>query len=192
MAKDKPTPVYVTFYTPAYADEAGRLVRTLDLIGAEYLCRKVEDRGSWEDNVRHIPTFIRNEMLLHDGRPVVWIDADSRVRREPEVIVNQLPTQSYDFAAVWEDKKPFTSVLYFANNSVSWRLLREWERQVAEGLSLRDALDLATDAVKCHMAGLPESYRVPPSWSVLKQAVFEHVGISRLLLPSPPDDATAD
>ena len=185
--KDSAPPIYVTFFTPAYADEAARLVKTLDTVDLEYSCQQIADRGTWDANVRFIPTYIRNAMLRFDDRPVVWLDADTRVRREPEVITNQMPAQSYDFGAVWEGNKPYTSVVYFANNRLSWELVREWERQTHEGLNIRDALDLATDKVELHKAGFPESYRVPPSWSVLKQAVFEHTGMSRLLLPALPE-----
>lgn len=72
----------VSYYTDLYAWDAEQLMKSLARQGV--LNFKVERRpqlGSWERNTQYKAPFILEKLL--EGEPVVWTDADSRIRQYP-------------------------------------------------------------------------------------------------------------
>lgn len=59
----------------------------------------------------------------HPGRPIVWLDADARVRRPPSLF----DSLDCDVAAHWKDGEELLSgTLYIGANDTATELLQEW------------------------------------------------------------------
>jgi hypothetical protein len=120
------TPVYVSFYTDAYREEAGALVDSLDRFGLEEDVRHVPDQGSWVRNCAMKSAFIFRMLVAHPGRPIVWLDADARVRQHPDVF-NALDC---DFAAHWRHGVELLSgTMYFGPTLAARMLVATWRAE---------------------------------------------------------------
>jgi hypothetical protein len=119
------SPIYVSFHAgPGYAEEAAQLKATLDALGLESDIRERADAGSWARNCGQKPAYIRECLLRHD-RPVVWLDADARVKRLPAF-------PACDFAAHWRTGVELLSgTLYFGNSLQALWLLDLWAEEQA-------------------------------------------------------------
>lgn len=118
-------PIFVGFHAgPGYAGEARELVRTLEAFGLDHDVRQLPDLGDWTRNCAMKPAFIRDRMLQYPGRPIVWLDADARVRRRP-VLFEQL--DGVDFAAHWRGGCELLSgTMYFGPTPASRALVVAW------------------------------------------------------------------
>lgn len=117
-------PLFVSFYTPEYAEEARGLVDSLLAFDCDYDVRRIESRGSWVRNCAGKAEFLA--MMLRDhaaGRPIVWLDADARVVASP-VLFDSLDC---DVAAHWRNGTELLSgTLYFGSTSIARGLCRTW------------------------------------------------------------------
>ena len=88
-------PVVVSYYTmgTGYEQEAAGLRACCDDLGLVCDIRGVASRGSWEANCAMKAAFVRDRWLEH-GDGVVWVDADARLARAPEL----LRARGFDFA----------------------------------------------------------------------------------------------
>lgn len=86
----KTKPLYVLFYTvnTPYADEAAECVKTLKQFGLDYHIYPVHSEGSWEKNTQ-IKARIVQQALSSTDRPIVYIDADARIKSYP-VLLDQI------------------------------------------------------------------------------------------------------
>jgi hypothetical protein len=121
-------PLYVSFYTPGYAEEAAALRETLDRFGLPHEIRAMNSMGNWTHNCAMKSAFVC-DMLHQRLRPVVWVDADARVVRYPDLF-NSLDC---DFAAHWRwDAELLSGTLYFAATDTAANLAKAWaERCIA-------------------------------------------------------------
>jgi len=72
----------ISYYTDLYAWDAQQLIKSIARQGIRDF--KVELRpqlGSWERNTQYKAPFILEKLL--EGDPVVWTDADSRIKQYP-------------------------------------------------------------------------------------------------------------
>jgi hypothetical protein len=154
------SPIYVAYYTlgTPYEAEALELAETLAAFGLDSDLQGVPNRGTWLRNTSYKPTFLRDMLLEYEGRPVVYLDADARVRQRPELF----DTLDCDFAAHWKDGHELLSgTLYFGPTPEAWRLVREWESECQSHPDVWDqkCLDIAAarfpDLCKVH---LPAAY----------------------------------
>lgn len=122
-------PIYVSFFTPAYAAEAAGLVESLNAFGLPHDVRALPSRGSWVGNCGMKAAFLREMRAEHPGRPLVWLDADARVR-QPPVLFDTL--DGYDFAAHWRHGEELLSgTMYWGDTEAAGDLLRAWEQECA-------------------------------------------------------------
>ena len=127
---DKPAmPLFVSFFTPDYADDAERLRRSIDAQGLGCDIERVESLGKWEHNCSFKPSFIRNMRRKHPGRALVWIDADAEVVQRPTLFAKQNGT---DFACHWLNEELLSGTLYFAATANATRLMNKWEKLCKE------------------------------------------------------------
>lgn len=120
------TPLYVSFYTPDYAGEAAELVATLDAHGLEYVVTAMPSAGNWVANCGRKPYCIRSAMALYPGRPIIWLDADARVRQYPALFDGL----DCDFAAHWRHGTELLSgTLYFNPTAAALSLVDAWIRE---------------------------------------------------------------
>lgn len=76
-------PPVVSFGTlPEYEEELAALVASCDEYGVRHDVEQLECRGSWQANTQLKAEFVRRKLGEHEG-PIVWLDADARVRATP-------------------------------------------------------------------------------------------------------------
>lgn len=123
-------PVFVSYYTEPYKFVAARLIRSLQKWNLEHDVVEAPTTGSWLENTRIKPLFIKKMMNKHMPRPVVWIDADAEVERTPELLFNM--PEEVNLAAVrwdWPDrpiKEVLSSMIWFKNNVANRFFLDMW------------------------------------------------------------------
>ena len=72
--------------------------------------------------------FIAERIAAHPGRPIVWLDADARVRSMP-ILFGGLIHRA-DFAAHWREQSELLSgTLYFAPTPAAAALLSAWKAE---------------------------------------------------------------
>lgn len=183
------SPLFVSFFTPAYAAEAAGLVESLDAFGLPHDVRKLDSRGSWVANCACKPAFIREMRAEHPGRPIVWLDADARVKAPP-VLFDTLA--GFDFACHYRGGEELLSgTLFFGPTDTAYELLRAWEQECRFFPNEWDQkrLEIAVSRVP----GL-KAYTLPPTYVRIfdaqdmgdaEDAVVIHRQASRRLRHSP-------
>lgn len=179
-------PVVVSFYTAdtPYQQEAAELEASAREFGLFTDIRAVPNLGSWELNCGMKPAFIRDRMQDYPGRPVVWLDADARVRRKPELFA----TLDCDFAAHWRyGVELLSGTMYFGPTAAARKLAEAWfdaqmrTPKVWDQLTLQRVIDSGVPAVRIE--------RWPPSYTAIFDAklcpddeqVIVHMQASRRL-----------
>ncbi len=127
----EPWPLFVSYYTPAYADEARGLVASLDRFGLPYHVSEQRDHGTWERNCQ------MKAAALLEARggdfattPTVWLDADARLEQTPALFLHYLKS-GYDFAGHWHARADgrielLSGTVYFAATARATELLNAW------------------------------------------------------------------
>lgn len=94
---DNRFPTVITFYTPTweYATYAARLGQQCVDLGVPFYSKEYKPAENWLANTRIKPRFILESLQLLK-RPVLWIDADGSLYKQPTYFVGNYP---YDFAA---------------------------------------------------------------------------------------------
>lgn len=179
-------PIIVCYYTLSTPYEQESL--GMEISAREFgLCtdvRGVPNLGDWTLNCGQKPAFIRDRMLDYEGRPVVWIDADARVRAPP-VLFEHLP--DVDFAAHWRNGTELLSgTIYFGPTPRAWALVQAWCESQQHTPDVWDQRTLQrvieSDAIK----GLV-TYNLPPEYTrvfddaTMGEPVIEHTQASRRL-----------
>jgi hypothetical protein len=179
------SPVIVSFYTPAYEAEAREMERTARAFGFFTDVRAVPDLGDWCANCAQKPAFIRDRMRDYPGRPVVWLDADARVRKPPVLLCHL----RCDFAAHWRyGVELLSGTMLFNPTPAAMALAERWceAQQRAPGTwdqqTLQKVVEFgAVDGLKVH--------HLPPEYTAIFDArlcppdevVIEHMQASRRL-----------
>jgi hypothetical protein len=123
----------VSYYTKdnefsSYEAEANLLKKSMEKFGLDtsHIEEYKEDTGIWSWNTHYKMMFIKNK-LKQLNSPVVWTDADSRIKKYPELFNN---LQDYDFAANCRMKRGrqllHSGTMFFNNNSKAINLLDDW------------------------------------------------------------------
>lgn len=103
-----------------YTGYARQLEQDFKTFGLSYHIESYMIRGSWFRNTHYKPIFIK-KMLLKFKQPVVWIDADTRILKEPTLF----STLSCDMAAYY-DKCLCSATMYFDYNNRVLKVIDEW------------------------------------------------------------------
>ena len=179
-------PIITSYYTKgtAYETEVEQLRITLRRFNLDNDIEGILDKGSWHKNTYYKPKFIQKMMKKHPGRPVVFVDADAKIRRNP-VLFNDFDC---DFACHFKGETELLSgTLYFGNTRGSQYLINKWiEKDVLfpkthmPQKNLRAVFDEQKDKIKWE--ALPVEYcTIFDSRSRHKiNPVIEHYQLSRL------------
>lgn len=133
-------PLYISFYTcgTPYESEAMELGHTCWDLGLETLILGIPNCGNWTANCARKPHFIRDHMRR--DRPLVWLDADARVRQYPALF----DSLECDFAAHWRHGAELLSGTTYWGPTENARKLadawcveqskhpREWDQRVLQ------------------------------------------------------------
>jgi len=141
-------PIVVSFFTPQkiYRDFVAELILACDNVGLEHFVLEAEDRGSWVANCAYKGPFCL-EMMRMLERPILWIDADGKPKRMPDLLVDtdvdfavyafegprrrRLPGGSGKYAELpkdWPDPGRWmnSGTVYFGHTPKSLELLERW------------------------------------------------------------------
>lgn len=130
------TPLFINFFTADYAEAASKLKASLDRHHLEHLILPAEDRGSWVANCAQKPVFIAEQRRRFPGRPVVWLDADCEVLREPTLFLGMAAAVSDIDLAVCRWQPPastrmpevLSGTVYVGDTEPARAILKAWER----------------------------------------------------------------
>lgn len=175
-------PVFTSFYTDAYRDHAEGLIASLEAFGLEHDVRHLPSGGNWLTNVNHKAVFLLSMMARHPDRPIVWLDADARVRQAPKLF----DTLSCDFACHYRHGVELLSgTMYFAPTAAAVQLLQAWHFKCAkhperwDQVSLQDTIADMGDALRVER--LPATYTCVFDDPKMGPPVIEHLQASRQL-----------
>lgn len=175
-------PIFVSFHTGGrYARHAAELAETLATHGLQHDIEQLPDAGEWVHNCAMKPSFIARKMEQHHGTPIVWVDADARVRKFPQLLVS-MPAIVDVGCHYLNGIELLSGTLYFGATECAADLVSEWNKLAKQTPHIWDQklLDKAISRVPIRMCCLPESYvRIFDSKNETTEIVIEHLQASR-------------
>lgn len=127
-------PIFVCYFTPSYRAHALGLVESLRAHDLEHAVCEVVDHGSWQRNCQRKPAFLR-AMLAAQRRPVVWIDADARVRTRPDVLLDMprgVDVAVHNYGLSGGREEVLSGTVYLAYSAPALTLLESWQARCVE------------------------------------------------------------
>lgn len=173
------TPIFITHFTMGspYEQEARELQESAAAFGIEVIATPTTHQGSWCTNAAMKAEVILAAHSLNE--PVVWLDADARIRSVPEYF----DSLSCDFAAHTRGGRELLSgTLYFSGTNRSHQLVAKWIDVNRSHPNRWDQRNLVTALKSLKMATheLPAVYC--QIFDIMKNAgepVIEHMQASR-------------
>jgi hypothetical protein len=151
-------PLYVAYYTHAYAGEADELVDTLKAFDLPYEVRHVQDRGQWVLNCGLKPWFIAEMRRQYPNRPLVYLDADARVRQRPSLFD---VLSDIDLGVHYRRAELLSGTLYIGATEAATDLVDRWAKECRAHPSQWDQRvlqRLVDDDDELDVYSLPASY----------------------------------
>lgn len=133
--------IYISYYTSNTPYEQviqNCLLPSLKTYGLKYDIEAIEDKGSWQANTGYKCVFVK-KMLQKHNEPVVFLDADAVVTRNP-ALFDEL--NDYDIAFHWLDwylqwrgktgdkRELLSGTMMFNPTKNTFNLLDEWIYEV--------------------------------------------------------------
>jgi hypothetical protein len=181
--------VVVSFFTKdnGYENDGWKLMDSLKALKVDYYVEAINSLGDWMRNAHYTHEFIRAMLEKFLDRPIVWTDADSVLRRYPDLF----DTIDCDFAAHVHDwirwrkmGELLCGTMYFANNDLTRGFLDDCIRIDKEFPNRRGAINLS-EALKAWKGKL-KFQELPPQYCKIydlmrdvPDSVFEHFQASR-------------
>lgn len=187
--------MFVSYYTPEYAEEAEALRETLGAFGVRHLVLPRPSLGQWERNCGMKPAFLLE--MVHQHGPVCWVDADARLRAEPTLLLS-VP-ESVDLAVHWRkgqipiakrgdvvyvsDFELMSGTVYVSDSDAARLLLQRWAAKCAanpEAWDQRCLQQVVHQVEGLVVANLPAAYCHVKEY-MPGAPVIEHTQASRRL-----------
>lgn len=143
------TPIIVSYATPEYATLLARLVAGLTRYGVEHDTEDVVDMGSWQRNCAYKSRFVQKMRAKHAGRPVVWIDADATIERDPMRLFTEYEERGFDIGARMTDNpdhpwnRVMSGTVFFGTRTRVDHLVRRWKHHCMVRPTRWDQVSLA-------------------------------------------------
>lgn len=117
-------PLIVSYYTPgtAYETHAMELAEDARRLGLAARIEPRAQRGSWVENCAQKASFIQ-EMHQQEQRPLLWLDADSRLRRPLRILEGSAADLGVARREGWEF---YSGQVYFGAGPTTSRLIDIW------------------------------------------------------------------
>lgn len=117
-------PIFIAYYTPGPYEGDARLLReSLNALEIEHEVVAVPDLGTWQRCTQFKPSFVRDMLRKHAGRPVVYIDVDAFVVKQPEL----LKTLTCDIAATrFQGQELLSGTVYFGDTAKAREVVDTW------------------------------------------------------------------
>jgi hypothetical protein len=175
----------VAFYTKAtpYEEEILHLKADLSHWDLPHRIEKYPNRGSWVLNCGWKPVFLDKMLLESDGKNLLYLDADARIRRNPELAA----TFQGDLAVYHRNGELLSGTLLLHSNPRTRQLVRRWCRSQErrrwnwDQRVLDDVLKADRRANRpLNVEPLPASYvKIFDRMPQVVQPVIEHMQASR-------------
>lgn len=186
--------IIVSYYTKGsyYKREALNLYASCELFNINSCIEEVKDQGSWQRNTLFKAQFIKVMLKRHENIAVVFIDADAKVRQDPELF-NRI---NADVGVCYRDYSKFPSMarkkgrellsgtVYFKNNFNSWTVVNQWimENKRNEGTWEQKNLQkvIERNRGRVNIVEMPPQYcQIFDSMRTAGKPVIEHYQASR-------------
>tara|TARA_Y100000389_G_C17323908_1_gene444494 strand:+ start:160 stop:801 length:642 start_codon:yes stop_codon:yes gene_type:complete len=127
-------PLFISFYTvnTGYEKEMQNLLDSLKELDLPYHIEGVIPGDSWVKNCAKKPVFIQKVMGLYKDNPVVWVDADSVLKNNPELFNKNngnyhINNVSFAHGALGGITGEILSgTLYIKNDDISNEIISKW------------------------------------------------------------------
>lgn len=154
-------PVFATFCTPGYRLSAREWQRSVQRYGLETCIVEMEDAGSWRANTWMKPLAVKKARELHPGRAIVFLDADSRMVRYPEIFDG---CALGDVAFYFLRDELLSGTMYWGATQKADALLESWiktvsslyEHHCGEQMTLQKAFEAQRKNIE--FSYIPDSY----------------------------------
>lgn len=119
--------IVVAFYTEntMYEQEVQHLISSLNKFKLEMDIVAIPTQGSWQENTQFKAYFIKQMLIKHFPKSVLYLDADARVQQYPALF------DAVDFdvgVAYRENVELLSSTMFFSNNGKVFELIERWIR----------------------------------------------------------------
>jgi hypothetical protein len=162
-------PLIVSYYTPdsIYSKAADALKKSLERFGLEYDIECRPPAGNWHLNAAQKVVVIKDMLVKHSGRNLLWIDADSEVVAYPH-LMQQFEA---DLATLWWNGV-FDTTTYISNNSKMVKFFDELIKRNSKSPYQWEASQATLNQMICEphdldYKHLPATYGWVPGESIL-------------------------
>ena len=193
--------IICTFYTPSYSKYLAEWEKHVKATGYDYTARELPDRGKWSLNDCMKPMFIRDMLIEHPDKNIVWVDVDSSVVKKPVLfesldcdiagyLATPMPSErkfinkQYKHKELWGGKFVLGGILYFAQTYNSISILNLWvescnndpNRFVGDQDNLNEILNNYAERIGLRFTQLPIEY----SFCVPHAGCPEYAGYNKM------------
>lgn len=123
---DKDDFIVCSFYTPDYKSSALRLQNKLQQLAIPYDLVEIKKGATtyqeWRNITMYKAAFVKEMLLKHTGKNIVWTDADSVFHQYPQLF-NNFPG---DISARIYNTQLLSGTVYFKNNNTVHKIVDEW------------------------------------------------------------------
>ena len=126
----------VGYYTDdkLYRGQWQNLKKDLDKYGFRYDFECIKSQGTWQKNTQFMTSFISKKLKQYSGQPLLYLDVDERIVREPVLFSKPLPCDIAARVVNWKNysKSPrqntelCSAVVYFLNTFECKDTVEEW------------------------------------------------------------------
>lgn len=142
------SPLFVSYHTPdaLYADHARGLMESLRQHQLDHHLDQVEPLGSWLKNTARKAGWLLEVRRKNPGRPLVWLDADSRVKAPP-VLFDEMAARCVDLAFhTFRGQQACSGTVFCGAGPLGTRALELWAELCESRPRLFDQVNLAAAA----------------------------------------------
>lgn len=122
-------PLYVAYFTKdsPYEGESLKLRESLVALQLPHEITAMDDHGSWQANTQLKSVFLQSRLKEHRGRPIIYVDVDALVLRQPIIFKMLQQTSTCDVAASrFRGVDLLSGTVYFHNDDRTAEIVDRW------------------------------------------------------------------
>ena len=178
--------IVVAYYTEntGYADEVKNLVSSLNRFKLPMDIVAVPSLGSWQANTQYKAYFIKQMLIKHFPKDILYLDADARVQQYPGLF----DTVDFDVGVIYQAQiELISSTLYFANKAKVMELVDRWikccllDTKTWDQRLLQYVLEEESQDLNLKIQHLPQTYCQIYDFAKDEEPVIEQFQASRRL-----------
>jgi hypothetical protein len=175
--------IFVCYHTGGnYERHAAELVESALPFGVAVDLWQRPCSGSWVENCAQKADFVLC-CLEHYRQPIVYLDADARVRKSPQMLLNMPPEVDIAFHRL-DKVELISATMYFSGSDDCYDVVRDWKKRCVDQPHVWDQkhLDASVQAIQPNVCELPETYcRIFDRWKRMarEDIVIEQMQASR-------------